>query len=209
MKNRVDYIDGAQLIANNNIEQLILNGIGRSYGLEFFLRKNTGKLQGWVSYTISRAEQQTPGRTANETGINDGKWYKTGFDKLHNLSITATYKKNEKWSFGSVFALQSGQPSTFPDGKFEYQGITIPSFGLRNENSLPVYHHLDVSANYVPRPNKQKGWQGEWVFSIYNLYNRKNAASINFRQNADTGSSEAVQFSIFGIMPGITYNFKF
>lgn len=209
MKNRVDYIDGAQLIANNDIEQLVLNGIGRSYGLEFFLRKNTGKLQGWVSYTLSRAEQQTPGRTANETGINDGKWYKSGFDKLHNLSVTATYKKSEKWSFGSIFTLQSGQPSTFPDGKFEYQGSSIPNFGLRNENSLPTYHHLDVSATYTPKPKKQKGWQGEWVFSIYNLYNRKNAASINFRQNIDTAANEAVQFSIFGVMPGITYNFKF
>ena len=209
MKNRVDYIDGAQLIANNNIERLVLNGIGRSYGLEFFLRKNTGKLQGWISYTLSRSEQQTPGRTANETGINDGEWYKTGFDKLHNLSVTATYNMSEKWSFGSIFTLQSGQPSTFPDGKFEYQGISVPSFGLRNENSLPAFHHLDVSATYVPKPNKQKGWQGEWVFSIYNLYNRKNAASINFRQNVDTAANEAVQFSIFGIMPGITYNFKF
>lgn len=209
MKNRVDYIDGAELIANNDLEQIILNGIGRSYGLEFFLRKNTGKLQGWVSYTISRAEQQTSGRSANETGINDGKWYKSGFDKLHNLSVTATYKKNEKWSFGAIFTLQSGQPSTFPDGKFDYQGISVPNFGLRNENSLPAFHHLDVSATYVPKPNKQKGWQGEWVFSLYNLYNRQNAASINFRQNADTAASEAVQFSIFGVMPGITYNFKF
>ena len=209
MKNRVDYIDGAQLIANNNIERLVLNGIGRSYGLEFFLRKNTGKLQGWISYTLSRSEQQTPGRTANETGINDGEWYKTGFDKLHNLSVTATYNMSEKWSFGSILTLQSGQPSTFPDGKFEYQGISVPNFGLRNENSLPAFHHLDVSATYVPKPNKQKGWQGEWVFSIYNLYNRKNAASINFRQNVDTAANEAVQFSIFGIMPGITYNFKF
>lgn len=209
MKNRVDYIDGAELIANNDLEQIILNGIGRSYGLEFFLRKNTGKLQGWVSYTISRAEQQTPGRNANETGINDGKWYKSGFDKLHNLSVTATYKKNERWSYGAIFTLQSGQPSTFPDGKFDYQGISVPNFGLRNENSLPVFHHLDVSATYVPKPNKQKGWQGEWVFSIYNLYNRQNAASINFRQNADTAASEAVQFSIYGVMPGITYNFKF
>lgn len=209
MKNRVDYIDGAELIANNDLEQIILNGIGRSYGLEFFLRKNTGKLQGWVSYTISRAEQQTPGRNANETGINDGKWYKSGFDKLHNLSVTATYKKNERWSYGAIFTLQSGQPSTFPDGKFDYQGISVPNFGLRNENSLPAFHHLDVSATYVPKPNKQKGWQGEWVFSLYNLYNRQNAASINFRQNADTAASEAVQFSIFGVMPGITYNFKF
>ncbi|WPR70369.1 TonB-dependent receptor [Flavobacterium sp. NG2] len=209
IKNRVDYIDGAELIANNNVEQLILNGNGRSYGLEFMLKKNTGKFNGWVSYTLSRAEQQTPGRTATETGINDGKWYKSGFDKLHNLSITSTYLLNNKWSFGSVFSLQSGQPVTYPNGQYEYGGIIIPSFGNRNEERLPTYHHLDLSATYTPKPNKQKGWQGEWIFSIYNVYNRQNAASINFRQNVDTGINEAVKFSIFGAVPGITYNFKF
>lgn len=209
IKNRVDYIDGALLIANNEIEQTILNGNARAYGIELMLRKNIGKLTGWVSYTLSRSEQQTPGRTAIETGINDGEWYKSGYDKLHNLSVTAIYKHNEKWSFGSVFSLQSGQPVTYPDGQYEYGGIIVPSFGLRNENRLPTYHHLDISATYVPKPKKQKGWQGEWVFSIYNIYNRQNAASINFRQNADTGANEAVKFSVFGIVPGITYNFKF
>lgn len=209
IKNRVDYIDGAELIANNAIEQTILNGKGRSYGLEMMLSKNTGKLSGWISYTLSRAEQQTPGRTPTETGVNDGKWYKSGYDKLHNLSVTASYKRSDKWSYGSVFSLQSGQPVTFPDGQYEYGGIIVPSFGLRNENRLPTYHHLDVSASYTPKPKKQKGWQGEWVFSIYNIYNRQNAASINFRQNVDSGANEAVKFSIFGTLPGITYNFKF
>ena len=209
IKNRIDYIDGAELIANNNVEQLILNGNGRAYGLEFMLKKNTGKFNGWISYTLSRAEQQTPGRTATETGINDGKWYKSSYDKLHNLSITATYLLNDKWSFGSVFSLQSGQPTTYPDGQYVYGGIIIPSYGNRNEERLPMYHHLDVSATYTPKPNKKKGWQGEWVFSIYNIYNRQNAASINFRQNVDTGINEGVKFSIFGAVPGITYNFKF
>ncbi|WP_445737600.1 TonB-dependent receptor [Mariniflexile sp.] len=209
IKNRVDYIDGADLIANNSIEQTILNGKGRSYGVEMMLRKNSGKLSGWISYTLSRAEQQTPGRTEIETGINNGKWYKSGYDKLHNLSVTATYNRSDKWSFGSVFSLQSGQPVTFPDGQYEYGGIIVPSFGLRNENRLPTYHHLDLSATYIPKPKKQKGWQGEWIFSIYNVYNRQNAASINFQQNENTGANEAVKFSIFGIVPGITYNFKF
>ncbi|MFH6968807.1 carboxypeptidase-like regulatory domain-containing protein [Flavobacterium sp. FlaQc-28] len=208
-KNIVNYIDGAELVANNDLEQIILNGKARSYGLEMLLRKNEGRLSGWISYTLSRSEQQTPGRNANEPGINDGKWYKTGFDKLHNLSVTATYKQSDKWSFGSIFSLQSGQPITFPDGQYEYGGIIVPSFGLRNENRLPAYHHLDISATYTPKPKKQKGWQGEWVFSVYNIYNRLNAASINFRQNADTGTNEAVKFSIFGIVPGVTYNFKF
>nr|WP_315171798.1 TonB-dependent receptor [uncultured Flavobacterium sp.] len=209
IKNRVDYIDGAQLIANTAIEQAILNGEGRSYGLEMMLRKNSGKLTGWVSYTLSKSEQRTPGRTSTETGINDGNWYKSAYDKLHNLSVTGIYKKNDKWSFSSVFSLQSGQPVTFPDGQYQYGDLNIPSFGLRNENRLPLYHHLDVSATYTPKPNKQRGWQGEWIFSIYNIYNRQNAAAINFRQNADTGTNEAVRFSVFGAVPGITYNFKF
>lgn len=209
VKNRIDYIDGADLIANEAIEQVVLNGKSRSYGLEVLLRKNTGKLNGWISYTLSRSEQQTPGRTALETGINNGNWYSTGYDKTHNLAVTASYNLNEKWTFGSNFALQSGQPVTYPNGQYEYGGIIVPSYGARNEDRLAAYHHLDVSATYTPKPEKKKGWQGEWVFSIYNLYNRMNAASITFRQNEDTARNEAVRLSIFGVIPSVTYNFKF
>jgi hypothetical protein len=209
VKNRIDYIDGADLIANEAIEQAILNGEMRSYGIEFLLRKNSGKLNGWISYTLSKSEQRTPGRNANEPGINNGNWYRSGYDKLHNLSVTSSYNYNPKWTFGANFVLQTGQPVTFPNGQYEYQGITIPTYGLRNEDRLPTYHHLDISATYTPKPTKKKGWQSEWVFSIYNLYGRKNAASISFRQNVDTGANEAIRLSIFGIVPGVSYNFKF
>lgn len=209
IKNRLDYIDGADLIANNAIEQVVLNGNARAYGLEVLFRKNEGKLNGWVSYTLSRSEQQTPGRTSLESGINNGAWYKTGWDKLHNLSVTGMYQFNEKWSFSSIFTLQSGQPVTYPNGQYQYQGITIPTYGLRNENRLPTYHRLDISATLIPSKNKNRNWQGEWVFGIYNLYSRKNAASISFRQNQDSGNNEAVRLSIFGIVPSVTYNFKF
>ena len=209
VQNRIDYIDGADLIGNEFMEQIVLNGKQRAYGLEMMLKKNTGKFNGWVSYTLSRSEQQTPGRTATETGINDGKWYKTGYDKLHNLAVTAAYELGPKWSFGANFALQSGQPVTYPNGYYEYGGITVPSYGLRNENRLPLYHHLDLSATYTPKPDKKKGWQSEWVFSIYNIYGRNNAASISFRQDELTGKNEAVRLSIFGIVPGVSYNFKF
>ena len=209
IKNKLDYIDGADLIANKAIEQVLLNGRARSYGLEMLLRKNTGSLTGWVSYTLSRAEQQTPGRTAGETGINNGDWYSTGYDKTHNLSVTGSYELNKKWSFGAIFALQSGQAATYPEGQYQYGNVNVPIFGNRNGNRLPAYHHLDVSATYTPKPEKTKGWQGEWVFSIYNLYNRKNAASITFRQNEDTARNEAVRLSIFGMIPSVTYNFKF
>ncbi len=212
-KNRIDYIDGADLIANEAIEQIILNGEMRAYGLEVLLRKNTGKLSGWIAYTLSKSEQRTPGRNATETGINNGNWYRSSYDKLHNLSITSTYELSKKWNFGANFVLQTGQPVTYPNGQYEYEidgnAITIPSYGLRNANSLPAYHHLDVSATYVPKAKKKKNWQGEWVFSIYNLYGRKNAASISFRQNETSGLNEAIRLSIFGIVPGVSYNFKF
>ena len=209
VQNRIDYIDGADLIANNALEQVILNGQMRSYGLEVMLKKNEGRLNGWISYTLSRSEQQTPGRTNLETGINNGQWYKSAYDKLHNLAVTSSYLLNEKWSFGANFSLQSGQPVTYPNGQYQYLGITIPSYGLRNENRLPTYHHLDISATLTPRKNSNRNWKGEWVFSIYNLYNRKNAAAINFRQNSDTGNNEAVKTSIFGMVPAVSYNFKF
>jgi hypothetical protein len=209
VKNRLDYIDGADLIANDAIEQIVLNGEMRAYGLEVLLRKNEGRLNGWISYTLSKSEQRTPGRNAFETGINNGQWYSSGYDKTHNLAVTGSYKFTDKWSFGANFALQSGQPVTYPDGSYQYQGITVANYGLRNEDRLPIYHHLDLSATYVPKPNKKKGWQSEWVFSVYNLYNRSNAASISFRQNLQNGSNEAVRLSIFGIVPGISYNFKF
>ena len=209
VQNRLDYIDGANLIANKAIEQIILNGQLRSYGLEILLRKNEGKLNGWISYTLSKSEQQTPGRTAQELGINNGQWYNSVYDKLHNIAITSSYNLNEKWSFGANFALQTGQPVTYPVGKYEYLEMSVPSYGLRNENRLPTYHHLDLAATLTPTKNKNRNWKGEWVFSIYNVYNRKNAASISFRQNNDTGSNEAVKTSIFGVVPAVSYNFKF
>ena len=122
--------------------------------------------------------------------------------------MTTSYELAKKWTLGANFALQSGQPVTFPNGQYQYQGITIPSYGLRNEERLPTYHHLDIAATYTPKPDKKKGWQGEWVFSIYNIYNRSNAASINFRQKTN-GPNEAVRFSIFGVVPAVSYNFKF
>jgi hypothetical protein len=181
----------------------------RSYGLEILFKKNTGNLTGWMSYTLSKSQQKTPGRTPEEIGLNNGQWYSSVYDKTHNLSITGSYKKSEKWTFGANFILQTGQPATFPNGQYSYAGLVVPSYSLRNQNRLPLFHHLDVSATLTPKSNKNRTWKGEWVFSIYNLYNHKNAASINFRQNSDTGTNEAVRTSIFGAVPSVSYNFKF
>ena len=209
IQNRMDYIDGANLVANEAIEQVILNGEMRSYGLEVLFRKNSGRLNGWISYTLSKSQQRTPGREATETGINNGVWYRSAYDKTHNLAVTSSYKLNPKWTFSGNFILQTGQPVTYPNGQYEYQGLIIPSYGLRNQNSLPTYHHLDVAATFTPKQNTKRNWKGEWVFSIYNLYGRKNAASISFRQNSESGNNEAIRLSIFGMVPSVTYNFKF
>lgn len=209
IKNKADYIDGAELIAHKAIEQVMLNGEARAYGLELMLKKNTGKLTGWLSYTLSKAEQRTPGRNAKEPGINNGEWYRANYDKTHNLSITAAYQLSKKWNFGGIFTYQTGKAATYPTGKYQYQGITIANYGERNINSLPAYHHLDLSATYTPKPDSKKRWKGEWVFSLYNVYGRNNAASIMFEQNRETGLSEAKRISIFGIIPGVTYNFRF
>lgn len=209
IKNRIDYIDGADLIANNAIEQVILNGKARAYGLEFLLRKTEGRFKGWLAYTLSKSEQQTKGRTATEIGINNSNWYNTPYDKTHDVSFTGSYNWNPKWEINTNFIFQTGQPTTFPNGQYVYNNISIPSFSNRNTNRLPTYHRLDVSLNYTPKPTINKGIQSFWVFSVYNIYNRKNAASITFRENRNTNSNEAIRTSIFGIIPSISYNFKF
>ena len=217
IKNRIDYIDGANLVANDAIERVVLNGESRSYGIEVLFRKNTGKFKGWVSYTLSKSEQHTPGRepTRNngrsnkETGINFGEWYNTPYDKPHDVAVYGSYSINKKWTVNMDFIYQTGQPTNYPIGQFKFEGLTIPYYGLRNVERLPDYHRIDLSATFIPSNNGSKKWYSEWIFSIYNVYNRKNAASINFRKNQETGQNEAVRTSIFGIVPSITYNFNF
>ncbi|MDN3725507.1 TonB-dependent receptor [Aequorivita sp. SDUM287046] len=209
VKNRLDYVDDADLIANNAVEQILLNGEARAYGLEMLFKKNTGKLQGWLAYTLSKSEQRTPGRTAIESGINNGEWYNSAWDKTHDVSVTGQYELSKKWSFGANFIFQTGIPTTFPEGQYIYNGLVVPVYEARNSSRLSPFHRLDLSATWTPKPNSEKRWKGEWVFSVYNAYDRKNAASLSFQENTDTGQNEAVRLSIFGIIPSVTYNFKF
>ena len=204
IQNRLDYIDGAELIANDAIEQILLTGQARAGGLEVLFRKNEGKLTGWIAYTLSRSEQQTPGRTPSEVGINYGNWYATPYDKTHDISITTNYDLNKRWNLNANFIYQTGQPITYPNAQYQFSGFSIPNFESRNSSRLPAYHRLDVSAVYSPKKRS-----GEWVFGIYNFYNRKNAASIRFQENLETGRNEALRLTIFGIIPSVTYNFKF
>ena len=206
----MDYVDGADIIANNQIETQILSGDGRSYGAEFYLKKNTGRLTGWISYTLSRSERQVRGFGEGDPGINGGRWYATNFNKLHDLSITGIYELNDRWSLSGNFILASGLPSTFPEGRYEYAGIVIPHFEDRNQDQLPTYHRLDLSATLKRKPKNGKQNRGEWVFGLYNVYNRINANSIYFIEDEENpGATKAFKSALFGVTPNITYNFKF
>ena len=207
IKNRLDYIDGADLIANKAVERILLPGIARAYGFELLYKKSSSKHNYWVAYTWSRSEQKTAGKNSSETGINSGKWYNTGHDKTHDLSFVSSFKINNKLSLNTNFIFQTGQPTNYPVGQYQYMDLIVPNYGDRNSKRLPNYHRLDLSIKLIPK--KEKKYKREWVFGVYNIYNRDNANSLFFRENPDTLKNEAIQLSIFGIVPSVTYNFKF
>jgi len=208
IKNKLDYVDGADLVGNDNIETVVIAGDARAYGIEFLLKKISGRHKYWIAYTLSKSEQKTPGRNSIETGINFSKWYNTPYDKTHDLSINSEYKINDKLKLVGNFIYQTGQPTNYPNSQYNYMNLNIPNFGERNSSRLPHYHRLDINLTLKPKKNNRK-IESTWVFGIYNLYNRDNANSIIFRRNNETLKNEAVQISIFGIVPSVTYNFKF
>ena len=208
IKNKLDYVDGADLVGNDNIETVVIAGDARAFGIEFLLKKISGRHKYWIAYTLSKSEQKTPGRNSTETGINFSKWYNTPYDKTHDLSINSEYKINDKLKLVGNFIYQTGQPTNYPNSQYNYMNLNIPNFGERNSSRLPHYHRLDINLTLKPKKNNRK-IESTWVFGVYNLYNRDNANSIIFRRNNETLKNEAVQISIFGIVPSVTYNFKF
>ena len=210
LSNQIDYINGAQVLLNKQLEGDLLYGRGRAYGIEFYLKKNSGKLNGWISYTLARTEKQID-------GISNNDWYAAKYDRRHNLSVVAIYDLNKKWSFSAIFSYLTGVATTFPNSRYQYEGLVVPhnSDNTRNNYRVPAYHRLDLSATLHPQHQVGKV-KGEWVFTIYNLYSRKNPFSVYFRQKSDDKSltpsptTEAVRISIFGsIIPSVTYNFHF
>lgn len=205
-QNQIDYIDNADIFFNEQLAGDLLSGDGRAYGVEFFLKKNSGKITGWISYTLAKSERKV-------NGINRGEWYPTRFDRLNNLSVVAAYELSEKWSFSANFVYSTGTPATFPTNRYEIQGIVVPHNvdQSRNNFRIPDYHRLDISATYIPAKNKDRRWKGEWVFSVYNVYSRRNPFSIFFEQDQDNPViTQAIRFSVIGnFVPAVSYNFSF
>ncbi len=205
-QNQLDYIDNADIFFNEQLEGELLAGDGRAFGVELYVKKNHGKLTGWLSYTLSRSERQVD-------GISNDNWYPNRFDRLHNLSLVGSYDFNDKWSFSANFVYSSGTPATFPTNRYEIQGIVVAHNvdNERNNYRIPSYHRLDLSATLTPRKNVDRRWKGEWVFSIYNVYSRRNPFSIYFEQNEDNPQiTNAIRYSVVGtLVPAVSYNFNF
>jgi hypothetical protein len=203
LQNQVDYVDGADLLLNELLEAELLNGIGRAYGAEFYVRKSSGNLTGWISYTLSRSERQV-------SGINNNEWFPVRFDRLHNLYVVLQYKLSDKWDASANFVFSSGTPTTFYSNQYNVQGYIVPDIGSNARNNVrnPDYHRLDLSATYTKR--KSKKWEKSWVFSVYNAYDRRNPFSIYFATNYQAQNiNQAIRYSVIGsFVPAISYNFK-
>lgn len=203
MQNQIDFKNGAQIGFSTaaDVESELLFGKGRAYGLELIAKKKSGRLTGWISYTLSKTERKID-------GINNNEWYNARMDKTHDLSVVATYQLNPKWTFSGLFLYSTGNAVTFPIGKYELNGQTVFQYNSRNADRMPAYHRMDLSATYEPESNKR--FRGSWTFGIYNLYGRENAYTITFEDNPNNpGTTRAMQTSLFRWVPNITYNFKF
>jgi hypothetical protein len=201
MQNQIDYRPGADLLFNQEVEGELVYGKGIAYGAEFLLRKQTGRLTGWVSYTLSRSLRRFD-------QVNNGTLYPAKQDRVHDLAIVAMYALTDKIKLSANWVYYTGNAATFPSGKYESDGMTVPYYTDRNSYRMPSYHRLDLGATVYTR--KTDRYESSWNFSLYNAYGRENAYTIDFRQNeTDPTKTEAVQTSLFRWVPSITYNFKF
>lgn len=208
MQNLVDYKNGAELLLNENLETELLSGEGRAYGLELMIKKPTGKWNGWISYTLARTERRVNGNHAEER-INNGVYYPADYDKLHNFTLVTTYQATKRLSFSANFVYNTGRPFTLPDAKYQYNNQTLIDYSGRNQNRIPDYHRLDLSVTLKGKGKPNRKWTGEWVFSLYNVYGRRNAYSIYFSGDGQA-QNDATKLSILGsVVPAVTYNFSF
>ena len=201
LQNQIDYKNGAELRANENVESQLLFGKGRAYGLELFFKKKYGKLNGWIGYTLSKAERQF-------TQINSGNWYNATQDRTHELSVVGIYQASKKWTLSATFVYYTGNAVTFPGGKYNINGQTVFYYTERNGYRMPSYHRLDIGATLQGK--KTAKTDRSWTFSLYNAYGRANAFAINFQEDPNNAAkTQAVQTTLFKMVPSVTYNFKF
>ena len=199
INNALDYRDGKTFSSEIEIERLILAGKGKGYGVEFSARKNGGKLTGWVNYTLSWSKTQID-------GVNGGKWYDANNDRRHDINIVAAYKLTDRWTLSAAWIFNTGQALTAPSGKYEIEGNWIYYYTERNGYRAPDYHHLDLGAVWK---KQYKRTTHEWAISIYNVYNHYNPYIITFEDKGYKQGTRANQYSLFGIVPSVSFALKF
>ena len=199
IQNVLDYRDGKSFSSEIEIERLTLAGEGKSYGVELCLRKNSGRLTGWLGYTLSWSRTRID-------GINGSQWYDANNDRRHDINIVGTYRLNKRWTFNAAWVFNSGQAFTAPSGKYQIIDNWTYYYAERNGYRAPDYHHLDISAVWEKHYAKHTK---QWVFGIYNIYNRYNPYLINFEDSADGARTKAKQYSLFGIVPSVAFNINF
>jgi hypothetical protein len=201
MGNQIDYKNGAQLVANENVESQLLLGKGRAYGLELYLKKKAGRFTGWISYTLSRTEIKID-------GINNNSWYPAKQDRTHDIGVVGIYQASRKWTLSSTWVYYTGNAVTFPSGKYLVAGQTAFLYTERNGYRMPAYHRMDVAATLLGK--KTAKFESSWTFSVYNLYGRQNAYSIAFQNDPDDPTkTQALRYALFRWIPSVTWNFKF
>lgn len=201
MQHQIDYRDGVDLNTTPDVESELLFGKGRAYGLEVLLRKKTGRLTGWVGYTLSKTERKIE-------GINAGQWYNAKQDRTHDLSVVGIYTLSPRWTLSGIFKYNTGNAVTFPTGKYTLNNMVIYQYANRNADRMAATHRLDISATYE-RPTKRKV-HSSWTFGLYNVYGRENPYSVTFKENTiNPQKIDAVQTSLFRWIPSVTYNFNF
>ncbi|WP_299256638.1 carboxypeptidase-like regulatory domain-containing protein [uncultured Aquimarina sp.] len=206
-KNIVDFKTGAEILLNENIETEVLQGNGRSYGVEVLLKKQKGRLYGWLGYTYSRSLIQLDSEFREER-VNGGAFFPSNFDKPHDFSLVANYKFTKRFSLATNFVYQTGRPVTFPVGSFTFNGSDFTVFSDRNRFRIPDFYRLDIGFNIEGNHKKNKVGHSFWTISIYNVLGRNNPFSVFFV--TEDGEVKALQTSIFSVpVPSITYNFKF
>jgi len=204
VKNAVDYIEGADITLNPVLDAGLSQGKGLAYGVEVFLKRNTGRLNGWLSYTYSRSLRRFDSESS--ISINNGEYYASTFDQPNHVSLVLNYQIDARTTFSANFNYSTGRPITIPISKFSYDAyLSVLNYSKRNEYRIPDYHRLDLSLTIKDNPNKIKRFKSEWVISVFNVYARKNTYSIFFDRYGT-----AKKLSVLGtIFPSITYNFKF
>jgi len=201
LQNQIDYRNGANIFTNQPIETQLLYGRGRAYGLELLLKKKTGRLTGWLSYTLSKTQRQID-------GINQDNWYNARQDRTHDISLVGIYKLSDRWVLSANFVYYTGDAVTFPAGKYQVDGSTYYNYTSRNASRMPAYHRLDLGATKQLKQTKR--FSSELSFSLYNAYGNPNAYRIYFRDNkTDPNRTEAVRTTLFTFVPAVSYNFKF